>query len=43
MRELAVEALGRMDVVLHLHPAPDAPAPALESLAGLERPVPLRC
>ena len=39
MRELAVEALGRMDVVLHLHPAPDAPAPPLERLAGLDHPI----
>ena len=27
MREIALEAVGRMDVVLHLHPAPEAPAP----------------
>ena len=40
MRELAIDALDRMDVVLHLHPAPDAPAPALDTLARLERPVP---
>jgi GTP-binding protein Era len=40
MRELAIEAISRMDVVLHLHPAPDAPAPALEALARLEHPVP---
>ncbi|HEY7612483.1 MAG TPA: GTPase Era [Gemmatimonadales bacterium] len=33
MRELALEALERMDVVLHLHPAPDAPAPPLAELA----------
>ena len=38
MRELALEALGRMDVILHLHPAPDAPAPPLETLARLEQP-----
>jgi GTP-binding protein Era len=36
MRELALEALGRMDVILHLHPAPDAPAPRFQELAGLE-------
>jgi GTP-binding protein Era len=39
MRQLAVDAFGRVDVVLHLHPAPDAPAPALERVARLERPV----
>jgi GTP-binding protein Era len=35
----ALDALGRADVVLHLHPAPDAPAPPLERLAHLERPL----
>jgi GTP-binding protein Era len=40
MRELALDALGRMDVVLHLHPAPDAPAPPLDRLARLEHPIP---
>ena len=39
MRQLAVEALQRVDVILHLHPAPDAPAPPLERVARLERPV----
>jgi GTPase len=38
MRELALEALPRMDVILHLHPAPDAPAPPLIELAGLVPP-----
>jgi GTP-binding protein Era len=38
MRELALEALERMDLILHLHPAPDAPAPALLELARLTRP-----
>lgn len=38
MRALAVEAIQRMDVVLHLHPAPDAPAPPFLALAGLEAP-----
>jgi GTP-binding protein Era len=38
MRELALEALPRMDVILHLHPAPDAPAPALIELARLSQP-----
>ena len=40
MRQLALDALGRVDVVLHLHPAPDAPAPPLERVARLEAPVP---
>jgi GTP-binding protein Era len=39
MRELALDALGRADVVLHLHPAPDAPAPPLEAVARLDHPV----
>src|SRR5688572_21603164 len=39
MRELALDALPRMDVVLHLHPAPDAPAPSFAELAGLDRPL----
>jgi GTP-binding protein Era len=39
MRELALEALQRMDVVLHLHPAADAPAPPLAELAGITVPL----
>ncbi len=39
MRELALETLGRMDVVLHLHPAPDAPAPPFLELARLDAPL----
>jgi GTP-binding protein Era len=35
----AHDALARADVVLHLHPAPDAPAPAFAELARLERPL----
>jgi GTP-binding protein Era len=35
MRELALEALERMDVILHLHPATEAPAPPLIELARL--------
>ncbi|MGH7581393.1 MAG: GTPase Era [Gemmatimonadales bacterium] len=35
MRELALDALGRMDLILHLHPAPDAPAPPFVEVAGL--------
>jgi GTP-binding protein Era len=40
MRELALETLRRMDVVLHLHPATDAPAPSFEHLARLAQPLP---
>lgn len=39
MRELALDTAARMDLVLHLHPAPDAPAPAFEHLAGLTAPL----
>jgi GTPase len=39
MRQLALEALERVDVVLHLHPAPEAPAPAFNTLARLEHPL----
>lgn len=38
MRELALETLGRMDLILHLHPAPDAPAPPFAAIAGLAGP-----
>ncbi len=38
MLEAACEVLRRVDVILHLHPAPDAPAPGFWSLAGLELP-----
>jgi len=38
----AVVALGRADLVLHLHPAPDAPAPPLERLVRLDRPLAAR-
>lgn len=38
MRELALEAIRRMDLVLHLHPASDAPAPPFQRLAGLPQP-----
>jgi GTPase len=37
MHELALDELDRMDVILHLHPAPDAPAPAFARVAGLPR------
>jgi GTPase len=43
MRELALATLQRMHVILHLHPAPEAPAPRLEDLARLtaEPPAPV--
>jgi GTPase len=40
MRALALEAVHRMDVVLHLHPAPDAPAPPFTRVARLDAPPP---
>jgi GTP-binding protein Era len=39
MLEAAREVLRRVDVILHLHPAPEAPAPGFWSLAGLEVPL----
>jgi GTP-binding protein Era len=39
MRQLALDTARRMDLVLHLHPAPDAPAPALEQLTGEDGPL----
>jgi GTP-binding protein Era len=39
MRALALDALERMDLVLHLHPAPDLPPPTLPELAGLAKPL----
>jgi GTPase len=39
MRELALATAGEMDLVLHLHPALDAPAPPFEQLAGLTTPL----
>src|SRR5688500_16032212 len=38
MRGAALEVLQRADLILHLHPAPDAPAPPLVELARLEAP-----
>lgn len=38
MRHAAAEAMNRADVIVHLHPAPDAPAPDLVQLAGLDAP-----
>lgn len=39
MRELALDTARRMDLVLYLHPAADAPAPPLEQLARLDAPL----
>lgn len=41
MRAAAVAVLKRVDLVLHLHPAPLAPAPAFWPLTGLEAPLPV--
>lgn len=38
MRLLALEALPQMDLILHLHPASDAPAPPLSELVGPDLP-----
>jgi GTP-binding protein Era len=38
MRAAAIEMLERADVVVQLHPAPDAPAPTLQALARLDAP-----
>jgi GTP-binding protein Era len=35
MRGMALDTLGEMDLILHLHPAPDAPAPPFVQVAGL--------
>jgi len=40
MRELALATIRRMHVILHLHPAPDAPAPSFEHLARIEGELP---
>jgi GTP-binding protein Era len=37
MRALALDGVARADVILHLHPAPEAPAPEFVRVAGLER------
>jgi GTPase len=41
MRELALETVRRMDLILHLHPAPEEPAPPFERLARLGEPLPV--
>src|SRR5215210_9001098 len=39
MRDIALDTASRMDLVLYLHPAPEAPAPPFEVLAGLSQPL----
>jgi GTPase len=39
MRELALDAIHRVDLVLHLHPAPEAPAPPFQEVARLSQPL----
>jgi GTPase len=39
MREIALETAARMDLVLHLHPASEAPGPSFEDLAGISGPL----
>jgi GTPase len=41
MREVAVATAREMDLILHLHPAPQAPAPTFQRLAGLPEPLPV--
>ena len=38
MRALALQGVARADVILHLHPAPEAPAPEFAQVAGLPTP-----
>jgi GTP-binding protein Era len=39
MRELALATVRKMDLVLHLHPASEAPAPPFDDLTGLGEPL----
>jgi GTP-binding protein Era len=39
MRELALATVRKMDLVLHLHPAAEAPAPPFDDLTGLGEPL----
>jgi GTPase len=41
MRDIALATAAEMDLVLHLHPAPQAPAAPFELLAGLTTPLPV--
>ncbi|MEO8295282.1 MAG: GTPase Era [Gemmatimonadota bacterium] len=38
MRAAALDQFGRVHVILHLHPAPEAPAPGFTQIARLDRP-----
>ncbi|MEK7380148.1 MAG: GTPase [Gemmatimonadota bacterium] len=38
LRALALDGVQRADLILHLHPAPDAPAPDLTLVAGMPAP-----
>jgi len=38
MRAAALEELQKVDLILHLHPAPEAPAPDFVTLTGLDHP-----
>lgn len=39
MREAALDTAARMNLILHLHPAPEAPAPPFQQVARLDRPI----
>jgi GTPase len=39
MREVALETARKMDLILHLHPAPEAPAPPFDRLTGMVEPL----
>jgi GTP-binding protein Era len=39
MRDVALETVRKMDLILHLHPASDAPAPPFERLTGTNEPL----
>jgi GTP-binding protein Era len=41
MRELALDTARRMNLVLYLHPASEAPAPPFQQLVGLNEPMPV--
>src|SRR5215208_3538973 len=39
MREIALDTASRVDLIVYLHPASEAPAPRFETLAGLSQPL----